>query len=159
MTESLPQKELATRLNISSRQVRNLVNEGMPVDHSGPRPAYPWPEAMHWYIQRQVDMAVPEHGDQAELELRKLRAEAEKKELEVAVAKRELVHLSELEAVVGETFDRVRSRLLNAPGAWSPHLVGMDTPREVLKALQPLVQEVIDELREEDWGDEVDDAA
>lgn len=52
--ERLSQQQLCERLDLSERQVRNLLAAGLPrLPASGGRDRfgeYPWPRVLHWYV-------------------------------------------------------------------------------------------------------------
>ena len=85
MSEHIPQKELATRLGLTTRQVHNLAEQGVvPKRVRNGKADYPWPESLHKYIAWKIEAARDESFDEAKERARKLRADADLRELELA---------------------------------------------------------------------------
>lgn len=112
--EHVKAPRLAELLGVDARSIDNFADEGMPKTGRG---AYPLLRCLRWYINRQVDKARSSKGlnDLDRARVRKTNAEAERAELDLAIARGELVPLAELEAKVGEICDRIRAVILNLP--------------------------------------------
>ncbi|HEX6925694.1 MAG TPA: hypothetical protein VF167_09690 [Longimicrobiaceae bacterium] len=161
MAEYLTQAELAKRLDVSTRWIREL--RGMPREPQG----YPWPECLHWFIEYQSDKKarINEETEEGSLELRKL--EAEVRILEVKLAKEEgsVVSLDDLEKLLSAPLYRLRAKLLAMPSKWAPALVGCRTIAEAQARLEAAVEEAMRSLSEEgeedpeDYADEAERAA
>lgn len=91
--EILSQKQLAARLDLDPRQVRNLVKRGMPATYlreTGSERGYPWPACFHWYVQFKVDVETAKFSQPARLlaaQVREVEARAAKREHELALAR------------------------------------------------------------------------
>jgi len=169
--EHLTQRELAVRLGLATRQIRRLVDDGLPRDRKGPgHPTYPWPEANHWYIEYRERLAVQklQPNSWEDARARRETAMARLAELEVAEKEGQLIPMDVLRETLGDVVDRVRAKLIRIPGAWAPQLTGLDSPREVVKVLHSAVGEAIEELgqvqllddeEDEDLDEEEDDDA
>jgi transcriptional regulator with XRE-family HTH domain len=93
-TKGIKQKELADRLGITGRHVRNLVLEGViPKDGEGPNATHPWPESRdkyNAYLREQERKKLPD-DDTAALRKRRLVAEVRSAELEIEEAEGRLI--------------------------------------------------------------------
>ncbi|MDQ6771150.1 MAG: hypothetical protein M3Z54_14330 [Gemmatimonadota bacterium] len=157
-SKSISQKELAERLGITTRHVRNLVFEGMPKDGEGPKATHPWPEARDWYngyLRAQERKKKPE-DDLKELRKRKFIAEVRKAEIEVAESDGQLIGYDVHELRVGQICDRLRNVLMTVPSKFLSRIqvtrtdleaqaVGEQIRDELLRALQGTAQDIEDE--------------
>lgn len=152
MAEHITQAELAKRLDVTTRWVREL--KGIPRTPEG----YPWPECLHWYIEYQSDKksGLAEETEEGSLELRKL--EAEVRILEVKLAKEEgsVVSLDDLEKLLSAPLYRLRAKMLAMPSKWAPSLVGCRTIAEAQARLEAAIEEAMLALSEEGDEDETD---
>jgi phage terminase Nu1 subunit (DNA packaging protein) len=104
---------VAVVFGVSENTVSDWRNRGMPVMTNG---GYSLSEIHAWWREREAAKAKPKAtDDMAALELRKLQAEVEKRELQLEAARGALVDREAAKASVSEMFHRVRSRLLAAP--------------------------------------------
>ena len=154
MAEHITQAELAKRLDVSSRWIRELHD--MPREPQG----YPWPECLHWFIEYQSDKkaGVSAETEEGSLEIRKM--EAEVRILEVKLAKEEgsVVTLDDLEKLLSAPLYRLRAKLLALPSKWAPALVGCRTIAEAQSRIEAAVEEAMRALSEEGEEDPEDDA-
>ncbi|MFL5481150.1 MAG: hypothetical protein ACJ8AK_03090 [Gemmatimonadaceae bacterium] len=171
-SKSISQKELAERLGITTRHVRNLVFEGLPKDGEGAKATHPWPESRVWYdgyIRAQERKKQPE-DDLKDLRKRKFVAEVRKAEIEVEEADGRLIPFDVHEKRVGGICDRLRAVLMTVPSKFLSRIqvtrtdleaqaVGEQIRDELLRALQGTAQEIEDEDPELDELDAGDDAA
>lgn len=157
-SKSITQKELAERLGITGRHVRNLVFEGMPKDGEGPKATHPWPESRDWYngyLRAQERKKEPE-DDLKELRKRKFVAEVRKAELEIEEAEGRVVRYEIVELRIGQICDRLRNVLMTVPSKFLSRIqvarseleaqaVGEQIRDESLRALQGTAQDVDDD--------------
>lgn len=84
----LTQKQCAEGLGLTSRQVHNLVEQGMPRRAKDGKAFYPWPRVLKWYIEfrtRDVKQAAPRSDVEAAMDRRAM-AEAKLTEIKLAEA-------------------------------------------------------------------------
>ena len=144
--EWLSQRELAARLGLTTRQVSNLTAEGMESRAVGNRREYPWPKALHWYIEFKLRTLAP--SSMAEAQARKLAAEALITEIELAEKRRQVVPMEVCEAVGGEMADALRAILINAPSTYALDLERAGVPSETAEAvLEKLATDLTTALR------------
>jgi phage terminase Nu1 subunit (DNA packaging protein) len=155
----LTQREAAQELNLSTRQVNRLVDEGLPTQNDRGVVRYAFPACTHWYIQRLRDLAkARHHGDESrqELERRKLEAQARLAEMDVAERERRLLPIDYIEHQLTLCLERLRAKMLNFPGQWAPHLVGCKTAAESQAKLQMAIAEAMQALSETGEDPELD---
>lgn len=148
--ELLTQKALAGRLALTTRQVRNLHDEGLPREESG---QYPWPEARDWYIEfkqhEHVRRLGYENGKAESFEkarARKTSAQAQLAELQVAERRGLLVPIDVVSATLSLVCERIRQQLLGIPDRWALQLVGVDEEEAARAVLDLAVSETLEEL-------------
>jgi phage terminase Nu1 subunit (DNA packaging protein) len=111
MASRLAQKDLAALLGLSTRQVRNLVDAGMPVVSEGGKLWYDGPACVAWYVGEKEKAAKSDRSveaiDEARERARKLRFEADLAELKVARERREVAPMSEWRAAADDEAARV----------------------------------------------------
>lgn len=96
VTRTVTQKEMAELLGLTPERLRQLVPEGLPQANRDGRPCYVPREVIRWFRDREREAGRREgSGDGAPNELleraRKLKAEADLKELELAERRRLLL--------------------------------------------------------------------
>lgn len=153
----LTQQELAEVLPITSRQIRNLVKEGMPQETLGARTLYPLAACVRWYIAHREAIASGQRTNRSEAQARKTEAQARLAELEVEEAEGRLIPLALHQDRLAAILDRLRAKILAIPGTWPPRLIRARTVAEMMRSLKPLVHELIEALAA--TADDVEDAA
>lgn len=147
-TEYLTQKDLSTRLSISTRQIRNLHDEGIPREKNG---RYPWPEARDWYIQFKQEEALwrAGHAEGADYEAaraEKMRAEAILRGLTVAERRGLLVRVDVVQEELATVAERIRQRLLGMADRWALQGVGLESEEAVRSFINEMVAETLEGL-------------
>lgn len=145
----LSQRDLAAHLGLSTQQIRNLEDKGIPHRAEGRRKLYPVPESIQWYVQFKVDEALGRRGDAdfAEARARREYARARLAEMEVGQAEGELVSKEVVDEVFGtKLLDVLRSSVLNLPGRWGAQIVGLSSPREGEAVLKKMAVEFLEHL-------------
>lgn len=150
--EELTQKELALRLGITTRAVRDLHAHGIPRLPNG---KYPWPDARHWYVRFKQDERERRKGSGEELDLRrelarKTAAQADEAELRLAERRRELIHIRDIERLVREPLEQVDAGLRNAPSRYAPELAELAgiSIAKAMQFLEQIMERVRTDLRE-----------
>lgn len=150
--EVLAQKELAARLDLDPRQIRNLVKRGMPTSYlgeSGMERGYPWPACLHWYVRFKVEtetqrLSTPQRMQAAQI--RDLEAKAAKSELALAQVRGELLDRALVTRERRQAFERIRNVYVNRPSRWAPQLEGL-TGTILLARLEDLTQDEMAQLQ------------
>lgn len=144
---------LAEMLDESPRTVETWPKLDMPVHRDAKGRIYVDPkEAIRWVRERDIERRPP--TDIEEARARKLSAEAELAEHELAKARNELMTVADYDRVVGDAFSRVDGKLLALASRLAGAVVGVQTPAEGHKRIEKLVEEIRDELRR---GDDIPD--
>ena len=157
-SKNISQKDLGERLGITTRQIRNLVFDGMPKDGEGPKATHPWPESRDWYntyIRAQERKKQPE-DDLKDLRKRKFVAEVRKAEIEVEEADGRLIPFDVHEKRIAGICDRLRGILMTVPSKFLSRIqvtrtdleaqaCGEHIRDELLRALQGTAAEIDDE--------------
>lgn len=156
----IPKKQLAEWLGLTTRQVTNLADQGMPRRAAGHRVFFPWPEALHWYIQNVKDGARSGDDEKQKLTTRRLQVEVDLAELALAKEREQVVTLDYMEEQLRRPLERLRAKLLNVPGKYAPAMVGLRSTAEAQTRLEGMVAEAMGSLSdtgEDPYDDDEDD--
>ncbi len=145
------QRQLAALLNLTTQQVRNLEDKGLPYRAEGRSKFYPLPGAIEWYVtfkQREaINRVGGGRGGLDESRARRERARARLAEIEVAKAEGQVVPTDVVEEVYGDRLlGALRATILNMPGRWGTQIVGLSSPREAEAALKRIGIELLEEM-------------
>jgi len=159
--EQIGIKETEKRLALSRKQIQRDMEAGMPFDRQGTRLMFPWPDIRIWRDERirELSARAAQPTGEDDWKKRKLAAEAELAELEVAQMRGALIPVEEFHRHLETAFSRVRARLLSLPPKLGAAAVGHSTPREAQAALEPIIYEVMEELHRSDDIPPYDDQA
>ena len=114
--------EAAYRLGMTAQAIGIWATKsGAPVVMRRGRRWAQWPAFPEWYRQQISRPAAPADLDEAKA--RKLAAEAELAEYQLAQARGEFIAVADLEAKIGPVFDVFRAKLLALPGRLAPEVV------------------------------------
>ena len=144
--------ELARLMNLeSTRRVQQLVaDEGMP---KAARGRYEAQKCVLWYIrylQRCLEKRQITYGDNDmdAFRSRKMAADAELTELELARVRGDQVPVETFRETVSGIATKIRAQLLAAPGRYSARIVGVDSLPDAQRHLDAIVRDVLNELSE-----------
>lgn len=155
----ISQKELAERLSLSTRQIRNLEEKHVlePISEDG-RKRYPWPQSARAYVDFKIHEGLRRAETTAADEWARRRTAAEARLAEIKVEKEEgrLIPLETHTTVVGELADRLNAALINIPGNYGLYLEreGVE-PKAAEELLERLAEDLVRALR--GVADELDD--
>lgn len=140
MAEHLTQKQLATRLDLDVRQIRNLEKQGLPRDPDG---RYPYPAAFRWYLQQKLagEREKQDAGDRRlrDAEIRQAEARAAIHEHTLREKERETLRVQFAVDTIGEFWSIFRSTLQSLEGRLATVLPGALTPADVRTRAKPLL--------------------
>ena len=130
--------KLSKALNVTPRRVQQLVAEGLPKAKRG---RYELGQCMLWYIrylqkaleQRAVTQPDGSHITTHKERLRIMRADAEMKEINLAVRRGELVAIADVEKEMTDLVVTTKARILLVPARVAPELLG-ETSRVIVQA-------------------------
>lgn len=144
-TRLLTRKEAKQALgDMPERTFARWVAKGLP--RKGER--YLWPEISRWLVEhaRQEGRESVRPADYEDARARKMIAEAELAEYDVALKRGELLTVADGEKTIAEAFQRIRGQLLAVPSRFAGDLVGIQTLPEANARLTRAVTEVLEEL-------------
>jgi phage terminase Nu1 subunit (DNA packaging protein) len=157
--EKLSQMEVAELLTLSTRQVRNLEAEGMPVHARAGKKWYVWREVLEWDRERKEAAAReaatpdPEEPDSLlEAERRKAIADAKIAEMKEQQMRRALIAEADAEAEITRFCDRVRASILSIRSRHQAEILNLQTIPDAGRALERIVAAVLTDLQREAGG-------
>src|ERR1700676_3583363 len=132
MTTYADRDRLAKALNLGPRRVNQLVKEGMPKELRG---KYDLSACMLWYIRylqgviekKSANVGGGEMLGLNDQRVRGLKAQAELKEMEVALRRGETATLTEVRAVISDMVLMTKARLLAIPPRLAVEIMGIDS--------------------------------
>lgn len=143
--EVLAQKELAARLDLDPRQIRNLSKRGMPTTYlgeSGEERGYPWPACLHWYVAFKIEAETQKFSAPQRLQaaqIRDLEAKAARSEMQLAQLRGEVLERGLVRRERQQALEQIRNVSTTRASRWAPQLDGLEGP--VLQAkLEELAQ-------------------
>lgn len=148
----LTAKQLADYYGVQARTVTNWVNSEPPCPSTvdGRNRWFDSVAVAAWKEARLRAELVRESAplDFEDAKKRKMAAEAELMELELAKLRGELVPIEESRLVMREIAARIRSQLLAVPGRYSARMVGLKSLPDAARELDHAVRDVLNELKE-----------
>lgn len=147
----IAQKELAERLALSTRQIRNLEDKRVlePISEEGKK-RYPWPESSRAYVDFKIREGLRRAETTAvdEWERRHETAAARMAEIKVEAAEGRLILLETHALVDAELADRLAAVILNIPSNFCLDLerAGL-SPAEAQAVLEKLAADLMRGLR------------
>lgn len=150
------QKELAQCLGISTRQVRNLRQDGMFQTVKGDR-GYVLETCVQEYINFKVNA---EMGRSASISIERVRADHEEVKKNISIMKlrrlrRELHEAADVEAFLSDMLVRFKNRLTSLPAKMAMQVSGEKDINRTIQILNDDILEALEELSEYD-PDEID---
>lgn len=144
--EEVTAKEAGRRLGMTDVSVGEWGKKpNAPVVLKAGRRFYLWPQFPIWYrTELQRNREKPATFDDART--RKMTAEAELAEIELAKARAEVLTIADMEALVAKDYTNVRAGLQSMPGRLAPDVVGLKTVAEAVRVIDRVVREVMGEL-------------
>lgn len=146
------QRALADGFEVSARTVQQWDRDGLRdaarQQSSGREASYDVFAAARWLIERERARAVKATTADDELNaarLRKLEAEAESMELNLAEKRGEMVPLDEVEGLVRESLEAVDSVLRHSPSRFAPTLA--KAAKVPIKSARAILRDVIESVR------------
>lgn len=137
---------------VSESQLERLFQQGMPHEKRGRRIDIPVPQGRVWYhaylVEKGRRQAAPKNIDDAKM--RKMDAEAELAELELAKARDELMTVAQYDRAVLDAYSRVDVRLQSLSPRLAGAVLGAATIQEAQARIDPLIEEARTELRQAD---------
>lgn len=144
--EEVSAKEAGRRLGMTDVSVGQWgAKVGAPTRVEKGRRLYLWPDFPVWYRQ-QLTANREKPASFEDARSRKMAAEAELAEIELAKARADALTIADLEAIVSKDYAQVRGRLQSLTGRIAPLVVGTKTVADATALVEPIVREVMEEL-------------
>lgn len=144
-------KDLSAILGVTPPTIDARIAKGLPVlsrGTSGQAAQFDTAEVINWMVEQAkqtADASPAEKDGMRELQRRKLLAETEQAELELARKKGEVVPVEEALSAISDAVTILRQRMLTLPRRVAPLILG-ETDEDVTKSL--IEREVLDVLEE-----------
>lgn len=120
----MSQADLRKLVGRDDETLRLWRQDGCPHQMVNGRPRYVGAKVVAWLEERAARRALP--VDYEEAKGRKMAAEAESAELDLAVKKKTLMPIALHGERLARILERIRARFLAIPGRLAPRLVGLD---------------------------------
>ncbi len=144
--------ELARILGVDVRTIDTYTRQGMPIEkrsrRKGDPSEYNTAAAIEWLRESSSEESVPLDFEKARA--RKMRADAELAEYDLAKTRGELVAVEDVAALVNEDYSAVRLALLGIPARLSAELVIAEDADMVRAILDESIREALAELASRD---------
>ena len=142
------QRDAAAVLGLTTRQIRNLDEVGLPSRpaKNGRGRLYDLIEVVPWYIRQVRTQNRAEESELDQTKLEKEQLEVRRRQIEVAKAEGELIGIGDHRSVVGKIADAFRAALLSVPGSWGPRVVGITSPVEGTEAMRTCSEELLRDM-------------
>ena len=157
---ALPVSDVAELLGVTDRQVRNWIKDkGLPAKSDPRGRLLDWPTTLQWYVAFQMDEKRgnggnrrPEIGPDGSEEpqetfdqaiLRKTKAEADLKELQLARERGEVASIADVERVLVGANKSIQTRILALPSSLAPQLIGIDDRKRINTILERYCNDVL----------------
>ena len=156
---------VADLLGVSTRQIRNYVQAGMPAQKMGRASTFQWPEVREWYIGYRISLESgdrPDPDEDADYEdaeestgkkedirqanLRKTRADANLKELQLSRLRSEVISIADANTRIDRLLGNLRSKLLSLPPKLASRLEGEKSRTDREAALKDELENLCREL-------------
>ncbi len=138
-------KTIAGVLGLKSRRVQELTKIGMPQVKRG---RYDLAACVQWYVEYRVRLA--SHASRMDnAKLRKLTADARKRELEVKVMEEKLIPVDVVVKTWSNITAAMRAKLLAIPTKAAPMILSITTQAEAQEILKSYIYEALDELTDD----------
>jgi hypothetical protein len=144
--ETVSAKEAGRRLGMTDVAVGQWGKKpGAPVRLEGGKRTYVWPDFPVWY-RNELTRNREKPTTFEDARTRKMTAEAELAEIELAKARADALALGDMEALVARDYRAVRGKLQGMTGRLAPEVVGVKSIVEATARIEPVVQEIMAEL-------------
>lgn len=157
--EALNQKQLATLLGLTTRQLWVLQNDGLPSKGLGKQRRFIWKECFEFYLKRKVMEMTPKRpkvkGDSDYLfdlttqQTRKYQADAARAEIKLAKERGEVVEIEIVRQAQMKVNSIIRTRVLGVPTKIAPLIAVNGNLQKVKSILESEMRELLTGLSQE----------
>lgn len=148
MAKTVNKAELSELFGISQRSLTEWQDDGMPILAKGDRGEsnqYDVPACIRWWIAREVGKVSEETPRD-----RLARLQADRIEMEIAEARRELIPAGEIGPAWASMVVAARQEMLTVAETVAPDCVGLDDPDPIRVLIQDAIEEALSRLAESD---------
>ena len=142
--------ELASTLGKNPKIISDWIVSGCPHDRDGKKYVFDLPEVWKWregYLRK----SAPKTDSHLAVEKTRLtKAQADKTEIEAAVASGKFVSVEDVKETWGNVISAMRTRLLSIPSRAAPLVAVVSTPQETEKIVKTMLYEALTDLSESD---------
>ena len=148
MPVEVNQRDAAAVLGLTTRQIRNLDEAGIPSRpaEDGRSRVYDLVEAVPWYIREIREQNRTDDSDLDRAKLEKEQLEVRRRQMELAKAEGDLIDVDDHRTVLAKVLDAFRAAVLSVPGSWGPRIVGIQSPAEGTEAMRVCSEELLRDL-------------
>lgn len=150
---------LARLLKVDERTIRRWQNPkddkgedaprlAIPFEKKGTETTFPLEACIAWFVDYRVSIASRSVSELDLARQRKVTAEAEMAELDLAARRLDLVPVEATRTVMADIASRLRAQLLAVPGRYSARIVNLATLPDAQRALDHAMRDVLNELKE-----------
>lgn len=138
------QKHMAKVLGLTTRQIRNLDEDGMPstVISSGER-IYDLTVTVPWYLARKLEHARNDSDELDQAKLERAQLDVRLRQIDVAKAEGSAIDIEHHDEVVEELVRAFRLSVLALPGTWGPRIVGITDPAQGTEAMRRCADDLL----------------
>jgi phage terminase Nu1 subunit (DNA packaging protein) len=140
--------ELSAALGKNPKIISDWIVAGCPHDRDGKKYVFDLPEVWKWregYLRKSAPKA---KSDMAVQKTRLTKAQADKTEIEAAVASGKFVSVEDVKETWSNVISAMRTRLLSIPSRAAPLVAVVSTPQETEKIIKTLLYEALTDLSE-----------
>lgn len=154
------QQELAAHLDLSDRQIRNLIAAGI-LERPDQRGSYDIETCRLAYIRHLRSVAQGHRTEDGGLDLvaeraRLASAQADAQELKNAELRKELVRAVDVEKANVSIASAIAARMLQIPAALADRCAALTVPAEVFKLIMDAIRDALTELADAELVEDAD---
>jgi phage terminase Nu1 subunit (DNA packaging protein) len=147
MSKTVGQQEFAEMLGLTTRQIQNLVKDGVVrQEANGRHPKYRIPDAIQQYIQHKVEAAREESRPKNDTRDRSEQLRGDLLALEVAQKLGQVMSVDQFRKARYDSDARVAAKIKALENRLAPAVIGTTDVQDGLERVKPLIAEVMDEL-------------
>lgn len=156
--EALELEDIASLLGVSERMVRNYIKDNkLPCNGDGRGRRFAWPQVREWYVQYRIELAgsrgslgvsVPPIDDETldQATLRRVKAEADLKELQLARERGQVAAVADVERVLSAAVMAVQTQVLAVPSRLATQMLGLEDHARAVAILTAEMRQLLSNL-------------
>ena len=156
--EALELEDVASLLGVSERMVRNYIKDnGLPCTGDGRGRRFVWADVREWFVKYRIELAgsrgnlgsqIPVVSEETleEAILRKTKAEADLKELQLAKERGQVASIADVEKAIAASTIVAQTQILAVPSRLASRLLGMDDYKRVVAILEGEMRQLLSNL-------------